>query len=431
MQSITNSDTAIQIPPFWTKLNDIWRYPMQSAPLLVIAIGAFLALVVAYLPMFGLLRAFLDLAVIAYVYKYGAEVLLYTARGNVDEAPEYATSVQDDQGWQQIYLFTGMYVLAIIAAALLPVIFAVPVVLVLVLGYPAASIMVAVEGSALGALNPLRWFEAMGRIGWPYLAVVLLSICFVISKFYLTDLVTFLWTPLAVLLTNAVSFYFSVMSFYLLGYLVCQYHEALGFELAPKPKELARTHAHFDPEQGAIDECEALVVQGNLTEAAARFRSLINSRGATPVVHARYRKILKLIPDNAGLIEHGTNWLSVLIAQEKPAQAAALYKECLALDATFLPRMPEEFAGLAVGLSDTDPKLAISLLQNFYKKFPKSKLAPSNLLLAAKILANQMRDLPAAQKLVAQLQTRFADSPQLSAINDYAEVLAKRQKPAA
>ena len=103
------------IPPFWTKLNVVCRYPAQSEPLQVIGIGAVLSWLVAYFPMLAPLRIFLDLAVISYVYKYGAEVLLHTARGNVEQAPEFVTSVDDDQGWQQIWLFVGMYALGRVA----------------------------------------------------------------------------------------------------------------------------------------------------------------------------------------------------------------------------------------------------------------------------------------------------------------------------
>ena len=414
------------IPPFWTKLNVVWRYPAQSEPLQVIGIGAVLSWLVAYFPMLAPLRIVLDLAVISYVYKYGAEVLLHTARGNVEQAPEFVTSVDDDQGWQQIWLFVGMYALGRVAFLYLPYTFAIPLGALLLLGYPAASIMVAIEGSAIGALNPMRWLDAVRRIGWPYLAVVILSLCFVFSKFYLNGLLTFLWQPLAVLLTSAVSFYFSVMSFFLLGYLVYQYHEALGFELAPKKQELPRTHTKLDPDQGVIDDCEALVLQGNTTEAAARLRTLINARGATAIVHERYRQILKLNHDNAGLVAHGATWLSVLLAQEKMPEAIALYKESAALDPAFMPRAAEEFAILATALSTVEPNLAIGVLQGFSKQFPKSKIVPRNLLLAAKIYAERMSDVAGAQKLIAQLQQRFPDSVHISAINDYGALLAAR-----
>ena len=414
------------IPPFWSKLQEVWRYPAQSDPLQVIIIGAVLSWFVEYLPMLGPFRIFLELAVISYVYKYGSEVLLHTARGNIDAAPEFVTTVKQDQGWQQIWLFVGMYALGLVAFLYMPFSVAIPIGLFLVFGYPAASIMVAIEGSVLSSLNPLRWLDAIRRIGWPYLAVVLLSICFVFSKFYLNDLLTFLWAPLAVLLTNVVSFYFSIMSFFLLGYLVYQYHEVLGFELVPKQKELPRTHAHLDPDQAVIDDCEALVVQGKLTEAAARFRTLISARGATAMVHARYRKILKLNQDSVGLLEHGATWLSVLLAQEKMPEAIALYKESLALDATFVPRVAEEYAVLAQVLSSAEPKLAIGVLQSFCKQFPKSKSVPGNLLLAAKILAERLNDAAGAKKLIAQLQQRFPESKEIEAINDYGVLLAAR-----
>ena len=411
------------VQPFWFKLNDVWRYPAKPASLMVVGIGAVLSLLVAYLP-FGPFRIFLDLAVISYVYKYGAEVLMHTARGNTDEAPEHVTVVDENQGWQQIWLFVAMFAVGLVAQLYAPTPIAIVVALFLVIGYPAACIMVAIEGSVLTALNPLRWLDAIMRVGWPYAAVVLLSICFVFSKFYLNNLLTFLWGPIVVLLTSAVSFYFSVMSFYLLGYLVYQFHDALGFQLVPKQKELPRTHIKLDPDQSVIDECEALVVQGKLVEAGAQLRALISARGATAMVHERYRKILKLNQDTAGLLEHGATWLSVLLAQEKLPEAITIYKECLVLDAMFIPRVPEEFATLANALSSAEPKLSISLLQGFCKKYPKSKYVPRNLLLAAKILAERLNDSAGAKKLIAQLQQSFPDSEHIEAINNYGLRLA-------
>jgi len=411
------------IQPFWFKLNDVWRYPAKPAALMVIGIGAVLSLLVVFLP-FGPFRIFFDLAVMSYVYKYGAEVLMHTARGNTEEAPEHVIVVEQYQGWQQIWLFVGMYAVGLVAFLHAPFWIAIVVGLFLVIGYPAASILVAIEGSILGSLNPLRWLDAIMRIGWPYVAVVLLSICFVYSKFYLNNLLTFLWRPLVVLLTSAVSFYFAVMSFYLLGYLVYQFHEALGFDLTPKQTQLPRNHVMLDPDQAVIDECEELVVQGKLAEAAARFRTLINARGAMAMVHERYRKILKLSQDTAGLLEHGAIWLSVLLAQEKMPEAIAIYKECVALDAAFMPRVPEEFAVLATALSLVEPKLAVSVLENFCKQYPKSKMVPRNLLLAAKILAERLNDVAGAKKLVAQLQQRFPESAHIEAINEYGVRLA-------
>jgi len=415
-----------EIQPFWFKLNDVWRYPAKPAALMVIGIGSLLSLLVAYLP-FGPFRIFFDLAVISYVYKYGAEVLMHTARGNTDEAPEHVTVVDENQGWQQIWLFVGMFAIGLVASLYAPMPIAIGVVLLLVIGYPAACIMVAIEGSVISSINPLRWLDAIMRIGWPYVAVVLLSICFVFSKFYLNNLLTFLWGPIVVLLTSAVSFYFSVMSFYLLGYLVYQFHDALGFQLVPKQKELPRTHIKLDPDQSVIDTCEALVVQGKLLEAGAQLRALIGARGATAMVHERYRKILKLNQDTAGLLEHGATWLSVLLAQEKMPEAIAIYKECVTLDATFTPRVPEEFATLATALSTVEPKLAIGVLQGFCKQYPKSKIVPRNLLLAAKILAERLNDVAGAKRLVSQLQQRFPESVHIQAINDYGLLLASQQ----
>ena len=114
----------------------------------------------------------------------------------------------------------------------------------------------------------------------------------------------------------------------------------------------------------------------------------------------------------------------ILLAQEKMPEAIAIYKECVVLDSAFVPRTPEEFAILATALSAVEPKLAISLLQNFCRHYPKSKIVPRNLLLAAKILAERLNDVAGAKKLVMQLQPKFPESLHIKAINEYGLSLA-------
>ena len=412
-----------QIVPFWYQLRKVWLYPLHAGPLMVMGMAAALSL----LTMFpGFYARILDVMILAYVYRYGGEILQHTARGNL-APPEYVTRVEGNQGWLQIWLTTAFAILAFLALFILGPGFGGALALLLLLGYPAASIIVAIEGDFWVALSPLRWFDAMARIGWPYLAVVLLCCAFFFSKVYLDDYLGFLWLPFATVLKNFVAYYFAIMSFFLLGYLVHQFHDELGFEQETPVSSLPDPRRKFDPDQGVLDEAEALAQAGKFEQAAATLAVLIKGRGAGCAVHQRYRKLLAVLEHTDAQLAHGQQWLPILIAQEKPAEAAALYQECLKLDGKFRPVQAEDYHPLATALETSKPELAVALLNGFHREFPKSKAILPNLLLAAKILAERQNRVPLAQQIVAQLVTKYAahaDAPKLLEYQQYLEKLS-------
>ena len=108
---------------------------------------------------------------------------------------------------------------------------AVVTILFLMFALPASTMSLAINGSIGDALNPVTLATVMKRIGWPYL-ILYVFLLLVSAGSSATQLFLGTVAPvwLIVQLITFVSAYFTVIMFNMMGYVVYQYHEDLGFE---------------------------------------------------------------------------------------------------------------------------------------------------------------------------------------------------------
>ena len=166
--------------PFWHRLGLVWRFPFSSESLIVIGIAAVLRVIVEYLPF----SMFFQAGLLAYVYRYGSAVLIHAADGNLT-GPGHAARVDEHVGWSLVKLSVGLIVACVIFMVFLPIVIAVPLIAFVLLAQPAATMLTAMQGSALASINPLKWLDLMTRIGWPYLALAFFSAAFFFIQTYL------------------------------------------------------------------------------------------------------------------------------------------------------------------------------------------------------------------------------------------------------
>ncbi len=368
---------------------------------------------------------FFEMCVLAYVYKFGSEVLWHTANGNL-EPPDVVSQVDESSGWNQIRVFACFIFAGILAYRFLPLQPAMGVWLVLLLGYPAATMQVAINGGWLAALNPLIWFAAIARIGWAYLGVVLLTLAFAFSRGYLQEHLVALPAPVRIFLFSAVSYYFAIASFFLLGYVVYQYHEALGFDAKPQEAVAPLSKLPKDPDQELLDECEVLVQDGKLNVAAERMGAHLKMRGGTALFHQRYRKLLTALDDKPALLSHAGLWMNVLLAQNQEAQAMVLMQDSLKIDPEFRPADEAAWLPVAKALAPRNADQALKIMQGFHVRFPKSKQIGQMMLLAAKTLVEQKNNVASAHKLLEQAIARFPNDAAIVELQSYQQQLASK-----
>lgn len=416
-------DSAIE--PFWRRLRQISLYPMQVAALGTIALLAGLRLL-GLLPIAGI---WINVLLWVAVYKYAADVLVRTANGRM-EAPEGYANHEDDVGWDLLKVQVLLGLISAAAMQWLGPVFGWTVAIVIALASPGATMSVAVDRSVLHAMNPLVWLQFMTRLGWPYFFVAGLCLVFSISQVNAQALLLpFLPAWLGIVVFYLIAHYALVATFHLMGYLIYQYHDVLGYEI--ERREVLRRPG--DPNQELLDEAEAFVRAGDDAAAESLLREHVMGRGAAPVVHDRYRKLLALRSDSAQLLAHGREYLNVLLALEQPGKALDLARECLVLDKSFQPMHAEQVHQLAAyAVAHNAPQLALNIVSGFHRAFPKHRDIPKNYLLAAKLLAEQFNQEPQARAMLQQVRRAFpthALLPEIDAYLAYLDAAAPGARP--
>lgn len=407
--------------PFWERLRPMLAYPLQSEALLTISLLAGLRLL-GFVPGMGWL---LNIIISAALLKYAAEVLSTTANGDLEAPSGYATP--DSVGWVVLKVQILLWLLAIAAVIGLRHLGAGDLAwiaaLAIALGAPAALMSAAIDQDTLGALNPGMWWATISRIGWPYVGASLLCLLVMYSEANAQDmLVPFLPGPLAIVGHYFIAHYATIVTFHLLGYLVYQYRDALGFEIRHNtPTALPRP---LDRDQAILDESERLAADGKTEAAAQVLGSHINERGGTDAAHLRYRKLLALHGDQNGLDRHAQQYLNVLIAHDKWRQALEFWAECRSASPELWPSDPDQVRELveqahALG----QPTLSLKFANGFSRSFPKHTSVPVVHLHVARALAGPMGKRDDARRLLEATIAAYPRSKSLGEIEAFLATL--------
>jgi hypothetical protein len=427
MQPQPMQAASAEIVPFWNRLREISRYPAHPAALTTIGVLA-LCHLVADLP-FGFV---LDVLVWVALYKYAFECLRATADGRM-EPPEVAIAVEDSLGWDQIKLQVVFVLFNVGAFLLLGPVGGAIVSILLAFALPGAIMSLAMDQNLLLALNPATWLAVATRLGWPYVAVAALYFLFNVSQRYAQALVVPILPPvLAEIAFYFITHYVVVATFHLMGYLIYQYHEEIGYEPAPPPQPLSRATA--DPDQSLLDEAAQLVRDAKPEAAADMLGQAIRGRGGSEKMHLQYRKLLALLGRRDEQLRHGREWIDVLLAQDKDKRAVDIARECLDIEPAFELSNPDDVARLAAKAVDTgSTQVALKLVSTYIRTHPKHRDVPRNALLAAKVLAERMGKDDVARKLLDQVKERFQNDallPEIAAYQAFLETLGAPKRPA-
>ncbi|GAA0720889.1 hypothetical protein [Dokdonella soli] len=410
------------IEPFWNRLREISLYPAHSGALTTIVVLA-LCRLVGYLPL-GVVGWLFQMLIWVALYKYAFECLRASANGRL-KPPEIAVSVEDSLGWSQIWLQVAFFALNLIGFLLLGPVGGAFVAIFLALALPGAIMSLAMDENLGHALNPATWLAIMGRFGWPYIAVAALYFMFNISQRYAQALVLpFLPPVISAIAFHFITGYAVVATFHLMGYLIYQYHEEVGYEPVQAPPPLR--NVRDDPDQATLDEVARLVRDGQPDAASELVGAQLRGQGGSEALHAQYRKLLALGDRRDEQLRHGREWISMLLAQDKDRRAVDVARECLELDPGFQLAHPDQVSRVAQKAVDAgNTQVALKLVSGFHKRYPKHADIPQNYLLAAKLLAERMGKDAEARALLDQLTQAYPNHALAADIAAYRRFLDK------
>ncbi len=412
------SPARSSIVPFWDRLGAIARYPVHPAALATIVVLALCRLVVYALPL-GLVGLLFNLLIWVALYKYAFECLRATADGRLDP-PDVAVSVEDSLGWSQIWLQVAFLLLNVLGFLLTGPIGGTLIAILLAIALPGAIMSLAMDQNLPNALNPATWFAVMARLGWPYFAVAGLCVLFGVSERYAQAMMLpFLPAFLAVIVFHLIASYVVIVTFHLMGYLIYQYHDEVGYEPASVASAPLRA-AGADPDQRFLDEAANQVRDGKPEAACDMLATQLRGRGGSEAVHAQYRKLLALLGRREEQLRHGREWITILLGQDNERRAFEVARECLELDPAFEPaEIPEatRLAHKAVAMGAT--QVALKLASAAYRRSPRHPDVPRNALLAAKLLAERVGKDDTARTLLDRVLQDFPTDPLADELRAY------------
>ena len=419
---------ANDIEPFWTRIGAFFGYPFAVDPMILIAVCTFVPIFLGQ-NLFGLLGAFLLFCILT---KYVYSIVERTSEGHMTP-PTFASAFTGD-GMGIIFQQIGVFILIglIIAGAgrVGGPVLAVIVSGFLLLSFPASVIILALEKNIADAINPLRQLALMGAIGWPYMV---LYAHLVLLFFALSAIQDFVTQHFPIMIANPISgflfSYFMVIVFHLLGYILFQYQDKLGYaadvqDEQPDPSSMIhnrslRVDADIDInlKEGRYD-----TVLGILEEQLKK----------NPNNIIRREQLYKLLWANHNvdkLSKYAQPILRLFVSNNTPEKSALLLKTLLKHNPAFHLQDPELIFQLTQQLyHQGEYRLILILVKDMHKRFDAFDKLPDTYLVVVKTLANGLQQWDKAAKYLMFVKQKFADHPSQSKLPEYlADVAAHRR----
>jgi tetratricopeptide (TPR) repeat protein len=398
------------ITPFWDRLSQFFLYPLQLEPILFIAILSVLNtflywLFFAHLFLWGLL------------IKYSYAVLVRTAQGDLRPPTADSRTISEDLGdvLKQIVLFVLIGLLFSIVTAKLGSVAGVLFLILALLFVPSMIILLAITNSLINAMNPMAFVRLAWRIGNGYLLMYLfLALLFIAPSALAHYLFPLLPGFLERFIASAAVQYYTIVSYNLMGYVILQHHEEIGFhgvdyedlkEQAPVLEDLVGKKLDMekgpeDIEGPLIGRLDLLIKEGRIEDAFLLMRNEAHGDIKDRRLSQRYYQLLKLNKRKGEMLDHAVSYLDALVGEEDQDEACKVYRECISYDPHFTPK-PDALLKIGGWLMQSGAgKEAYRAYTKFIKGNPEDPSLFKAYFLTARVLHEKLNDTGKAQQIL-------------------------------
>lgn len=260
-----------QIEPFWNRLSQIYRYPLNlEAMITLLIIGLITAVFSNVWPVILLASVAISL--------YSFACLRQTANGDFD-APGLDACF--DGPVSQLFYLVVVIVAAILSTMLtsnyLGTGFGILLGALYICALPAAIIIIVVEESLLPALDPSKLIGVIKATGTSYFVMlififIMYSSIFAASAFFISDNSGFV----SQFLFSVISNYYGIVIYHIMGYLVFQNQHSLGYSSPlSQSQEIIR-----NSDKLTKTELDILIKSGDYQAASRLAREGLNNPAA-------------------------------------------------------------------------------------------------------------------------------------------------------
>ncbi len=402
------------IEPFWNRMPRIFAYPISVPSLILMAV---LALATLFFSGPGLFSSLMKGVMWLVLIKYSFESLKATAGGNLKPPPVNSQTISDD--FQQVFKQFVIYIAIFLAFGWISfhagLLIGFAFLMAALFFVPSMIILLVTTGRLIHALNPVMFVRLTFRIGWAYLLMYFFLFLLGSAPAYLFQfLIKFLPAELHLLLYGFAESFYTIVSYHLMGYVILQYHDKIGYQVAfedfndpdseeYKPKEV-------DPDEDVLREVAPLIQEGKLDEAISVIQKMTLHQGIKGInLSDRYYTLLKMKKRRAEMLEHGVNHLDKLAAENQKNKALAVFGECRKIDAGFLPTAGALFK-LAGWLNETGKtQAAVSVYNLLVKSHPQHPVVPKAYFRIAQLFHDALMKTDKAKKILSALQMKYPE----------------------
>lgn len=411
-----HTGAPVDVTPFWRRIDQSFRYPLQKSVLAFIAILSFLGAAFSYLP--GILTIGINLALTGALLKYCFSCLHETAMGNM-QAADITSAYQGGVSLFFRLLFIFILALGAIAASFgfLGQTSGILVTVFFVLAFPAMIIMYAMSESIADTLNPVKIMQLIAGIGLPYGLILGIIVIMMGSVGLISEAIGYGDSIFILTLQSIISNYYAIVMFHILGYMIFQYQDRLGFtsqysseprDARPEPdRELARLNILV--KEGKWEQLPPLAEQAlkkyrdNRELQNFYFRFTLNSLAGTIVISREFAKDPQ--ENQSRVLRHVQgvfdNYLLHLIETGQQHLLRHCFLQIQAKLKGFRPVNPRVRFELAKTCNEAGSyKTTIALVNGLHKQHPDFIY----LLSAYRLMLDALKALPAPEAQLLQCQ---------------------------
>ncbi len=383
------------IPPFWTRLSEIYRYPITIQALSALVVVSFFTALLGN-------SSFLLIAPSVAMMMYSFACLRETTKGNL-EAPGLEACIEGSIGpvFYVIIAFIANIAAVVNAFNYFGTGVGILVSVFFGLAMPAVIIIIASEEKLAPAMNPLALFSVMKATGASYFVMLLFIIIMVSSVAALQSLFYEVSASFfGILLQSLIANYYGVVIFHIMGYLVYQNQQALGFKTSIEGRSsVAR------PEIDRIkSQLEVLIKAGEYQNAGDLASKQLKQPGATLWDWSRAFSLICVSGPNDKAKVMFNDYANKLESAGETDKLATAYLQLKRRQPKFVIKDHEQRLFVANTLFETGQySQVVNMLHKFHQESDDNK----RIIRALKLLSESLLSIPGREKLANQYQALY------------------------
>ena len=396
--------SAYTAEPFWHHLKAMFRYPLNTSTLGLIIAIAVLGSLLSFIPLLGLVAALISTGIFL---KYSFRCLEETANGNM-----VPPDIQDayEGGLILIMKMTGLLLLLGIGGALLTQFIGPGVTgllgMLVLLSIPAFLINFALTDSILQSAAPAALLRIIAAVGMPYGILIGFMFLMASSVGVLSYLVSSELSLLTMILQSVISNYYMVVIFHMMGYVVFQYQEPLGFSARERFGDMPAPRSEAELVKAHID---VAVKEGDYDKVISLYQNYLSKSPQDVVMYDVWFEFLLRTARRDLLAKTADDYIHVKYLKGHKSELKRIYKQVLQLFPVYIPGDGKVRYQLAKDFFDAGDFLTcVRMINGMHKKYKDLPLLIRSYLLLADALMELKKPEQAAKcrALVAQFQKK-------------------------